>query len=68
MHLSIDNHRLYKVPELSKILSLPISSVRLLLRENKIKATKLGKHWYITGQEIKSRFNIKGGYHGIESN
>jgi hypothetical protein len=67
MKFSIDPHALYRVPDLCNIFGMSDQVVRALLRQKQLKATKLGKHWFVTGEEIKRHFNLSEGNHGPKS-
>lgn len=56
MEVKIEDDMLYDVPGIAKVLDIAEKTVRLMLGDGRIKGTKLGRKWYITGASIKAHF------------
>lgn len=47
----------YPVAELAKMLNLHERTVRVMLRDGRLKGKKLGHKWYVTEETLKLFFN-----------
>lgn len=47
----------YSVEELAKMLNLHERTVRVMLRDGRLKGKKLGHKWYVTEETLKLFFN-----------
>ncbi|MBA7507893.1 hypothetical protein ES706_06622 [subsurface metagenome] len=53
MVIAVVNTKLYSVEDLVSMLNLSARTVRVYLREGKIKARKIGLSWYVTEENLK---------------
>lgn len=51
--VNIINKNLYSVEDLVEMLNLSDRSIRLYLREGKIKARKIGLRWFVTEKNLE---------------
>lgn len=49
--------KLYDLKEVEKLLNLNIQTVRKLIKEGKLKASKVGTHYIVTDEAIKDFLN-----------
>jgi excisionase family DNA binding protein len=53
MAVELEQDKLYKLSEVSKITNIPQSTLAKYARESRIKATKFGKIWRMSGEWVK---------------
>ena len=53
MVIAVVNTKLYSVEDLVSMLNLSARTVRVYLREGKIKARKIGLSWFVTEENLK---------------
>ncbi|MBA7558495.1 DNA-binding protein [Candidatus Atribacteria bacterium 1244-E10-H5-B2] len=53
MVIAVVNTKLYSVEDLVSMLNLSARTVRVYLREGKIKARKIGLSWYVTEENLQ---------------
>lgn len=46
------NEKYYTAEEISKLLNIHVKTVQRYIREGKIRATKIGKSWRVTGHDL----------------
>jgi excisionase family DNA binding protein len=53
----IGNLQLYDLKELSSLLKMSVSSLRMYVKEGKISANKLGTKWFVSEKALEDYFN-----------
>jgi excisionase family DNA binding protein len=53
MPITIKNIKLYTIPETAKLLRVTPQTIRKYIAENKIKAKKIGRPFYITEDNLR---------------
>jgi hypothetical protein len=53
MSIKIKGEEYYLVEDLVEILPLKIDSVRIYLREGKIRGKKIGRLWYVSNSDLR---------------
>lgn len=56
MSLTIDPQKIYTVEELETLLGIHKLTIQRILREKKIRAKKVARRWFVTGEALQEYF------------
>lgn len=58
MVIKVKGKEYYLVPDLERILPLSVTTIRLYLRQGKIKGRKIGVLWYVSNLDLEAFLEV----------